>query len=60
MHLFARFLAYGLQELMGQQGDIRNAFPQRGEFQVDHVDAVVEILAKGTSSDAGGKIFVGR
>src|SRR4029450_13323408 len=42
-------LTVTLEERMGEQPDVPRAFPERGQLDLDDVDAVVELLAKLTS-----------
>ena len=44
--VLARLFADLLQEMLGQQRNVGDALAQRRQFDVDHVDAVVEILAE--------------
>src|SRR5690606_35688315 len=47
------------QESLGQQKNITHPIAKRWEFDVDHVDAVVEVLTEGPVGDPLGQVFVG-
>ena len=44
--LLAGLAADLAEEMLGQQGDVGNAVAQAGQLDVDHVDAIVQVLAE--------------
>ena len=46
-------------EEFGQERDVLSPVTERGEDQLDDVEAIVEILAEGPGTDGGGQVDVG-
>ena len=57
-HLAARVFADLLQEAVGQQRDVARPRAQRRQLDVDHVDAVVQVLAEAAFGDGPRQVFV--
>jgi len=49
-----------MEKIARQQGDVLGAFPQRRHGQGQHIEAIVQVLAKALGAEAGLQVLVGR
>ena len=55
----AIFFGDALEEVLGEQGDVFEAFAEWGDGELDDIEAVEQVFAESTCADFHGEVFMG-